>query len=117
MTLPLNIGMIGTGFMGRAHSHAWGNVNHFFDPPRRVRMRTVSGRDPAKARTFAQRWGWTDFTTDLRCLLGDEGIELIDIVTPNHLHAEHAIAALEAGKHVACEKPLAATLADARAMR
>src|SRR5262245_9503884 len=117
MPSPINIAMIGTGFMGRAHSHAWASVNHFFDPLRKARMRTVMGRDPRKSRKFAERWGWADFTTDLTCIDEDKAIDLIDIVTPNHLHAEQAIAALRAGKHVACEKPLAGTLRDAREMR
>src|SRR5687768_182319 len=113
MSQPLNIAMIGTGFMGRAHSHAWASVNHFFCPARRARMRTVLGRDVARVREFAERWGWADFTKEIKCVLEDDAIELVDIVTPNHLHAEQAIAALEAGKHVACEKPLAGTLDDA----
>lgn len=114
---PLNIAMIGTGFMGRAHSQAWSSANRFFELPRRARMRTVGGRNAKRTRAFCEQWGWADFATDLQCVFEDEAIDLIDIVTPNHLHAEMAIAALEAGKHVACEKPLAATLEAARAMR
>jgi predicted dehydrogenase len=114
---PINVAMIGAGFMGRAHSHAWASVNQFFDPPRRARMQTVVCRDARRTEEFARRWGWADFTTDLRSVLNDDSIDLIDIVTPNHLHAEFAIAALEAGKHVACEKPLAGILEDARRMR
>jgi len=117
MSSPLNIAMIGSGFMGRAHSQAWASANRFFELPRRARMRTVVGRDLAGARLFSERWGWADFTSDLKCALEDDAIELIDIVTPNHLHAPQAIAALQAGKHVACEKPLAGTLEEARAMR
>ena len=114
---PINIAMIGSGFMGRAHSQAWASVNRFFDLPRRARMRTVAGRDVKRTRAFCDRWGWADFTVDLKCVFEDNAIELIDIVTPNHLHADQAIAAVEAGKHVACEKPLAGTLKDARSMR
>lgn len=116
MSSPLNIAMIGTGFMGRVHSQAWASVNRFFQLPRRARMRTVLGRHANRSREFAQRWGWADFTSDLKCVFEDEAIDLIDIVTPNHLHAQQAIAALEAGKYVACEKPLARTLEDARLM-
>jgi predicted dehydrogenase len=114
---PLNVAMIGTGFMGRAHSQAWASVNRFFHLPHRARMRTVGGRDAKRTRAFCEQWGWADFTTDMKCVIEDDAIDLIDIVTPNHLHAEMAIAALEAGKHVACEKPLAGTLKDALAIR
>jgi predicted dehydrogenase len=109
--------MIGTGFMGRAHSNAWTSVNGFFDPPRRAGLHTVVDIDAKAAATFAARWGWERATADLDETLGDESVDLVDVVTPNHLHAEHSIAALEAGKHVACEKPLARTLAEARTMR
>jgi predicted dehydrogenase len=109
--------MIGTGFMGRAHSNAWMSVNKFFDLPRSVVMATCVDLEPEVARAFADKWGWDRGTADLGEALADESVDLVDVVTPNYLHAEHSIAALEAGKHVACEKPLAGTLADARAMR
>jgi len=108
--------MIGTGFMGRVHSHAWQSVSSFFDLPRRVEPTIVCGRDQAKTVAFAEQWRWPSSTVESSRLLVDEPIDLVDLVTPNHLHAEHALAALEAGKHVACEKPLAGTLADARVM-
>jgi predicted dehydrogenase len=114
---PLSVALIGTGFMGRAHSNAWMSVNQFFDPPRPAVMATCVDVSADVARTFAARWGWSRGTADLREAMADEAVDLVDVVTPNHLHAEHSIAALEAGKHVACEKPLAGTLADARAMR
>jgi len=109
--------MIGTGFMGRAHSNAWMSVNQFFDPPRPAVMAACVDIDAGAARKFAARWGWGRGTADVTEAVTDEAVDLVDVVTPNHLHAEHAIAALEAGKHVACEKPLAGTLTDARAMR
>jgi predicted dehydrogenase len=109
--------MIGTGFMGRAHSNAWMSVNQFFNPPRPAVMATCVDLDPDVAQTFAGTWGWSRGTADLGEAVADASVDLVDVVTPNHLHAEHSIAALEAGKHVACEKPLAGTLADARAMR
>ena len=118
MAKALNVGIIGTGFMGRAHSQAWASVNRFFsDLPRRVVMRTACGTDAVRTRTFADRWGWDSAETEAGRVCRDPEIDLVDLLTPNHLHAKHAIAALEAGKHVACEKPLAGTLADARAMR
>ena len=118
MAKAMNVGIIGTGFMGRAHSQAWASVNRFFgDLPRHVVMRTACGTDAARTRAFADRWGWASAATDASRICRDPEIDLVDLLTPNHLHAKHAIAALDSGKHVACEKPLAGTLADARAMR
>lgn len=114
---PLTVAIIGTGFMGRAHSQAWASVGRFFDLPRSIVMKTVCGTDPKRTHDFAKRWGWREHTTDLASLIQDREIDLIDILTPNHLHARQAIAVLRSGKHVACEKPLAGTLRDARAMR
>ncbi len=113
----LAIALLGQKFMGRAHSNAWGQVNRFFDLPLTAVMDVVVGRDVNELSAFAKRWGWQRFAADWRGVVRDDAIGLVDIVTPNDLHAEPALAALEAGKHVACEKPLAGTLADARAMR
>lgn len=115
MTETLNVALVGTKFMGRAHSNAWLNVAKFFDGPV-PRMHTVAGRNAADLAEFAQRWGWENQSTDWRSMVVDPDIDLVDIATPNHVHAEQAIAALEAGKHVVCEKPLAGTLADAVTM-
>jgi predicted dehydrogenase len=117
MTRSLGIALIGQQFMGRAHSNAWGQVAKFFEPPLEPRLVTIVARDVATLGPFALRWGWERYATDWRILGDDPEIELVDIATPNHVHAEPAIAMLEAGKHVACEKPLAGTLEDARAMR
>jgi predicted dehydrogenase len=117
MSTPLSIGLIGQKFMGRAHSNAWNQAPRFFDLPRQPRLELVSALDQRELKSFAKRWGWSRFTDNWRDLAADESIELVDIGTPNDLHAEQAIAMLEAGKHVACEKPLAGTLEDARAMR
>ncbi len=103
--------------MGRAHSNAWGQVGKFFDLPVVPRLVAISARDAATLGPFALRWGFERYTTDWRLLAHDPEIQLVDVATPNHVHAEQAVAMLEAGKHVACEKPLAGTLADARAMR
>ncbi len=116
-TSPLGIGLIGQKFMGRAHSNAWGQVNRFFALPRRAELAVVAGRDGAELAGFAERFGWKRHTTDWRTLAADASVDLVDVSTPNDLHAEPAIAMLEAGKHVACEKPLAGTLDHARAMR
>lgn len=113
---PLGIGMVGHAFMGRAHSHAWRSVDAFFDLPLRPDMRVVAGRDPARAETAAARLGWAEATADWRELLDRDDIALVDICTQGSSHAEIAIAALEAGKHVLCEKPLANTPAEAVAM-
>ncbi len=117
MASPLGVALIGTRFMGRAHSNAWSQCGRFFDLPRAVRLSAVAGREARHTASFARRWGWVRGSADWRDLLADESIELVDVATPNDLHAEMAIAALRAGKHVACEKPLAGTIADARRMR
>lgn len=113
----VRVGLIGTKFMGRAHSNAWLKVGRFFDLPRAVEMHAVCGRDRVETPVFARRWGWRHALTDWRAMIADGEIDLIDVGTSNDVHAEQSIAALEAGKHIACEKPLAGTLADARAMR
>ncbi|NNF44349.1 MAG: Gfo/Idh/MocA family oxidoreductase [Phycisphaerales bacterium] len=117
MAKTLRIGMIGAKFMGRAHSNAWMSAPRFFDLPRRVEMHTVCARDADATQAFADRWGWSRTTTRWRNVAEADDIDLVDVATPNHVHADPAVAALAAGKHVACEKPLAATLADARLMR
>lgn len=113
---PLRIALLGSKFMGRAHSNAWSQASRFFDLEMLPSLEVIAARDATSLRGFADRWGWARWTTDWRDAVADEGVDLVDIGTPNHLHAEQAIAALEAGKHVACEKPLAGTLEDARAM-
>jgi predicted dehydrogenase len=117
MKKPLHVALIGQKFMGRAHSNAWGQVDRFFDLPRRAVMDTIAARDERELAPFAERWGWKKHTGDWRTIVRDDAIELVDVSTPNDSHAEISIAMLAAGKHVACEKPLAGTLADARAMR
>ncbi len=112
----LNIALIGSKFMGRTHSNAYLKVAKFFDLPRTPIMHTVAARDPKYLAVFAQKWGWQHHSTDAHAVIQQDEIDLVDIITPNNAHCELAIAALEAGKHVACEKPLAATLDDARAM-
>ena len=112
----LRIGMIGYAFMGAAHSQAWRTVNRVFDLPARARMTAICGRDEAKVAEAAERLGWDGYTTDWRDLIQRNDIQLIDICTPGDSHAEIAVAALAAGKHVLCEKPLANSVDEARAM-
>ncbi len=106
MTKPLNIGMIGYGFMGRAHSNAYHRVNDFFDLEYRPVLKAVCARDKEKAEAFASRWGYESVETDWKKLLARKDIDAVDICTPNNLHKEIAIAAAEAGKAILCEKPL-----------
>ncbi|MFO7779683.1 MAG: Gfo/Idh/MocA family oxidoreductase [Nitriliruptoraceae bacterium] len=116
MSDHLNIAMLGSKFMGRAHANAWLNVTRFFDVAPMPVLHTVAARNVAQLEAFARRWGWHNTSTDWRAAVTNEDVGLVDIATPNHHHAEQALAALEAGKHVACEKPLAGTLADAEEM-
>jgi len=113
---PLPLAMIGQAFMGRAHSNAFRQVGPAFGPSRGLRMKTVAGLDKAALTDFASRYGWEAWTDDWRSIAADAEVELVDVATPNDLHREMSIAMLEAGKHVICEKPLAGTLEDARAM-
>ncbi|MBI5433801.1 MAG: Gfo/Idh/MocA family oxidoreductase [Planctomycetes bacterium] len=117
MSRAVQVALIGQKFMGRAHSNAWSQVNHFFELARTAERHTVAARDAREIEAFAKHWGWKKWTADWRTLATDDEIELVDVGTPNDVHAEQAIAMLEASKHVACEKPLAGSLADARAMR
>ncbi|MEV0895186.1 Gfo/Idh/MocA family oxidoreductase [Actinoplanes sp. NPDC049802] len=112
----LRVGMVGYAFMGAAHSQAWRTVNRFHDLPLHARMTAVCGRDEAKVAAAAARLGWDEHTTDWRALVARDDIDLIDVCTPGDSHAEIAIAALAAGKHVLCEKPLANTIDEARQM-
>jgi predicted dehydrogenase len=112
----VNVALIGSKFMGRAHSNAWLNVGKFFPVDPLPKMHTVVGRNASELADFAQAWGWEHTSTDWRAAVESPEVGLVDIATPNDVHAEQAIAALEAGKHVVCEKPLAGTLADAERM-
>ena len=104
---PLNIGMIGYGFMARTHSNAHRKVNNFFDLEYRPVLKTVCGLVEAEAQAFAAKWGYETVETDWRRLIERKDIDAIDICTPNDLHKEIALAAAAAGKMILCEKPLA----------
>jgi predicted dehydrogenase len=116
MTKPLNIGMIGYGFMGRTHSNAYRKVTNFFDVPYNPVLQVICGLDDKEAKAFADRWGFQSHTTDWRKVIDDKKIDIVDICVPNNYHAEIAIAAAQAGKMIICEKPLARTGAEAEPM-
>ena len=103
----LRIGMIGYGFMGRAHSNGYRRVNNFFDLEYRPVLQAVAARDAAKARQFADKWGYASVETDWRKLVERKDIDAVDICTPNNLHKEIALACAANGKMILCEKPLA----------
>jgi predicted dehydrogenase len=113
---PLKIALIGHGFMGAAHSQGWRVAPRFYDLPAHPEMTLLVGRNRAGVEAAASKWGWKETATDWRAAIDRDDIDVVDIVTPGGSHAEIAIAALEAGKHVLCEKPLANTLAEAEAM-
>jgi predicted dehydrogenase len=116
MTRRLRVAMIGYGFMGAAHSQGWRTAPRVFDLPAEPEMAVIVGRHADAVADAATKWGWTESATDWREVVARDDIDLVDIVTPGDSHAEIAIAALEAGKHVLCEKPLANTVAEAEAM-
>jgi predicted dehydrogenase len=108
--------MIGYGFMGAAHSQGWRVAPRFFDLPARPEMTLLVGRNADAVAAAGEKWGWAETATDWRAAIARDDIDIIDIVTPGSSHVEIAIAALDAGKHVLCEKPLANTVDEARAM-
>jgi predicted dehydrogenase len=112
----LKVGIVGYGFMGRAHSNAFVKVNHFFPSPYRLERAAVCARDRAKAEAFAQQWGYASVETDWRELVKRDDIDIVDIASPNDTHAEIAIAAAKAGKMVLCEKPLGRNPAESERM-
>ena len=111
----VNIALIGAGFMGRTHSNAWGQVSRFFKTPIKPVMHTAFALPEENPQAMA-KWGWQNFSTDWQKTVASPDIDLVDIVTPNFMHAPPAKAAIAAGKNVACEKPIAGTLAEARDM-
>ncbi|MFF2031319.1 Gfo/Idh/MocA family protein [Arthrobacter sp. NPDC058192] len=113
---PMRVGMVGYSFMGAAHSHAWRTAPRFFDLPLQPELAVLAGRNGPAVRQAAARLGWADTETDWRRLVERDDIDIVDICTPGNTHAEIAIAALEAGKHVLCEKPLANSVEEASRM-
>lgn len=116
MTDTLRVAMIGHGFMGAAHSQGWRVAPRFFDLPAEPVMQVVVGRSAESTAAAAEKWGWAEHDTDWRAVIARDDIDIVDIVTPGDTHAEIALAALAAGKHVLCEKPLANSVAEAQQM-
>lgn len=116
MTKPLNIGMAGCGFMGRAHSNAYHRVNQFFDVAYRPVLKALAVTTKERGEEFARRWGWQRVESDWRKLVEAPDIDLIDICSPNHTHHAIALAAAARGKMILCEKPLAMNLQQGREM-
>lgn len=112
----LRVAMVGTAFMGRTHSHAWRTASRFFPLPLRPELAVLVGSNPDTTAERAEQLGWSEASTDWRAVIARDDIDLVDICTPGDTHAEIAIAALEAGKHVLCEKPLANSVEEAERM-
>jgi predicted dehydrogenase len=112
----LRVGMVGYGFMGKAHAQAWRNAARFYELPLRPELTALCGRSPSALASAAETYGFADTETDWQDLIARDDIDVVDICTPGDTHATIAIAALEAGKHVLCEKPLANTVGQAREM-
>ncbi|MGI3779381.1 MAG: Gfo/Idh/MocA family protein [Janthinobacterium lividum] len=113
---PLRVAMIGHAFMGAAHSHAWRSAHRFFDLPLLPVMQVVVGRDGGRTAQAAEHLGWAEASTDWRAVVERDDVDLVDICTPGNTHRDIALAALAAGKHVLCEKPLANSVAEAQEM-
>jgi len=112
----LGVGLIGTGYMGKCHALAWNAVRQIFGDVERPRLVHLAEANADLARVRASEFGFEKATGDWRDLLADPDVQVISVTTPNQFHAEMAIAALQAGKHVWCEKPMAPALADAERM-
>ena len=116
MAKTLNLGMVGYGFMGRAHTNAYKQVGQFFPSDTRINLKAVCARDAGRVKSFAEQWGYESAETDWKTLIARPDIDIIDICTPNNLHKEIALAAAKAGKMILCEKPLAVNAAEGREM-
>ncbi|NQZ56939.1 MAG: Gfo/Idh/MocA family oxidoreductase [Lentisphaeraceae bacterium] len=114
MKKTLNVAIIGYKFMGKAHSNAWLQAARFFDLPAKPVLKIACGRNRDQVQEFADNWGWQEVETDWRKVIERDDIDIVDISLPPNLHAEVAIAAAKAGKHIFCEKPMAIALEDAK---
>jgi predicted dehydrogenase len=112
----INIAIIGSKFMGKAHSNAWQNAAHFFDLERRPVLKVACGQNEADLRTFAENWGWQEVETDWRRVVARDDVDVVDIAVPQYLHHPIAVAAARAGKHIFCEKPMALSVDQAQEM-
>jgi predicted dehydrogenase len=113
---PLNVGMVGYGFMGRAHSNAFRKAGNFFPLEHEIVLKAACARSADKAQAFADNWGYESIETDWRKLIERKDIDVIDIASPNDTHKEIALAAAAAGKMILCEKPLGRNAAESEAM-
>ena len=116
MKKPLNIGVIGYGFMGKAHTNAYVTVNNFFDLKYKPVLKAICGRNAELAQQFADNWGYESIETDWKKLIARDDIDAVDICVPNNLHKEISIAAAAAGKKILCEKPIAMDVAQGEEM-
>lgn len=116
MSKPLNIGMIGYGFMGKAHSNAYSTVSNFFELEHKPVLKAICARNAEAAQKFADTWGYESVETDWRKMIARDDIDAVDICVPNNLHKEIAIACAEAGKMILCEKPIALNAAEGEEM-
>lgn len=112
----LNVAMIGSGFMGRAHSNAFRQAGCFFDIPYDLKLKVICARDKEAVENFASKWGWEEAQTHWQSVVTRKDIDIVDICAPNNMHAPIAIAAAQAAKMVLCEKPLAMNFAEALRM-
>src|SRR5215467_10042146 len=112
----LNIAMIGSGFIARAHSNAFHQVGRFFDVPFALRTKIVCARDKGKLEVFANQWGWEETALEWQSVIERSDIDVVDIAVPNALHEPIAVAAAKAGKIILCEKPLAISVEEAEQM-
>jgi predicted dehydrogenase len=112
----MNVAIIGTKFMGKAHSNAWLNAPRFFDMGIKPVLKVACARNEADLKAFAERWGWEETETDWRKAVERDDVDIVDIAVPTHLHHDVAVAAAKAGKHIFCEKPFALTVEEARSM-
>lgn len=116
MAREMNVAIIGTKFMGKAHSNAWKNTPHFFEMGIRPVMKVACGQDAGSLRQFADNWGWQEIETDWQKVIARPDIDIVDISAPQYLHYPMALAAAKAGKHIFCEKPLAMNTREAQEM-
>lgn len=114
--MPIRVALLGTKFMGKAHSQAYRNVNMYFPAAPKVEMKVIVGRDAAETEQAAQAYGWREASTDWKAVLKRDDIDLVDVSTPGNLHCEMVLAAARAKKHIVCEKPLANTLGESKRM-
>ena len=112
----LNVAIIGTKFMGKAHSNAWSSAPKFFDLPLKPVLKAACGQDVQATQEFAAKWGWESIESDWRKVVERPDIDIIDVCTPTYLHKDIVVAAAQNGKHIFCEKPVALNFAQAKEM-